>query len=132
MIDCTPTYAIESPALGASVASVLGIISAATGVRFRLVGMDDAPQMTYSISADTIASLGPVNAYYDGDRIVLAPHAYGPRYRTYLLLHESLHWVGMNHNRRPASVMNLAHWPTVPVLRGWDYRTARALTAHCR
>jgi hypothetical protein len=130
VIGCTPVVAVETPGYEAIIRDVLGTISAATGVQFR---EDPAarPTMTYT-HAPPPASLAGVNAYYNGDTIGIATYAFSPKYAKWLLLHETLHWLGMGHNDRRDSVMNLGFGQKRPVLQGWDLKRARALTQHCR
>jgi hypothetical protein len=130
VIGCTPVVAVETPGYEAAIWSVLGMVSAATGVQFR-EDPNARPDMTYT-HAPPPASLAGVNAYYNGNTIGIATYAFSPRYAKWLLLHETLHWVGLSHNGRRDSVMNLGFGQKAPVLKGWDLRTARERTAHCR
>jgi hypothetical protein len=130
VIGCTPVVAVETPAYEAVIWSILGTISAATGVQFR-EDPDVEPDMTFTHDPAP-ANYGFVNAYYAGDHIGIGDGAYSPRYARWMLLHEALHWVGISHNKRPDSVMNLTFGQKRPVLEGWDLQTARDRTAHCR
>ena len=120
---CDAPVAIHSPGYEAEIRTALGIVSAATGVRFT-----ESPTGVLDFRLGDV----PANAWYTGDAIIVQPAAYSTRYLTYLYVHELGHWLGMDHNHYRHSVMNTAGWPKRPAFTPRDLTEARALTADCR
>jgi hypothetical protein len=133
MIGCAPTYTVEAPAFATTILAVLGSVSLATGVRFTVALPGTVPDMTFLDTAATdITSLGPVDAYYAGNLISFVNADYTRKERFHLVLHETLHWVGMGHNTRLDSAVSTVAWPEPHRLEGYDLEQARSLTSECR
>ena len=120
---CDAPVAIHAPGHETTIRAALGIVSAATGVRFS-EGPD--PVLTFRLGQS------PALGWYTGDAITVDPALRPGRLLVRIYLHELGHWLGMEHNDHAHSLMNLTGWPIIPAFTARDLTEARRLTAYCR
>ncbi len=139
MDPCLVAIVIEAPAYRREILQGVGIVSEATGITFVEGGWDLVfKQYDRLVMPDGQQVVG----WRLGDEIALTdPRPWFPQEtggwrqhqrRLGLVIHELLHWLGLPHNTRPDSILNIDGQWRSPRLVGQDLADARAATTECR